>query len=235
MGDPRKLKNHFSSVRRPYDVSMLEEERNLKEKYGIRRKKEIRKIEYLWKSLRQRARKLIAEKDKGKMDLLFKKVDSYGLCQGEPTFENVLALKLTDVLDRRLQNVMCKLNLANTPMQARQYIVHRHVKINGIVIFSPNHIVKKEEENNIVVNPKISRQDSAAKREKKEDKSEAEPIKKEEEIQESAKEEKLDEKKEDATDEKKEDKSEAEPIKKEEEIQESAKEEKLDEKKEEAK
>ncbi|MCK5040528.1 MAG: 30S ribosomal protein S4 [Candidatus Aenigmarchaeota archaeon] len=160
MGDSRKLKNHFSSVRRPYDVAMLEEERELKKKYGIRRKSELRRMEYIWKNIRQRARRLIAEKDKAKTELLFNKVDSLGLCPGEKSLENILGMKLVDVLDRRFQNVLCRLNLANTPMQARQFIVHKHVKINGTIIFSPNYIVKKEEENNIVVDEKLTRGDA---------------------------------------------------------------------------
>ena len=185
MGDPRKLKNHFLSVKRPYDISMLEEEQELKKKYGIKRKKEIRKVEYLWKSLRQRARKLIAEKDKEKRDVLFKKVNSYALCNGEVTFENILALKLTDVLDRRLQNIMCRLNLANTLMQARQYIVHKKVKINGVVIFSPNYIVKKEEENNIVLNLDIKKEKNNNRKVKEENGQITEELQKNEKKEES--------------------------------------------------
>ena len=188
MGDPRKLKNHFSSVRRPYDVAMLEEERELKKKYGIRRKSELRRMEYIWKNLRQRARKLIAEKDKTKTELLFNKVDSLGLCQGEKSLENILGMKLVDVLDRRFQNVLCRLNLANTPMQARQYIVHKHVKINGTIIFSPNYIVKKEDENNIVVDEKLTREPVANPPETKPDEKKEAPVeKKNKEVEETKK------------------------------------------------
>ncbi len=161
MGDPRKFKNHYSSTKRPYDMTMLEEERALKKKYGIRRKREIRKMEYIWKNLRKRARLLIAEKDKEKTNLLFKKIDSYGLCQNEKSLESILALKLEDVMERRLQTIICKLNLANTPGQARQYVVHRHVSVDGVIIFSPNYIVKKEEENKIILTPKLDRGEEA--------------------------------------------------------------------------
>ncbi|OYT35483.1 MAG: 30S ribosomal protein S4 [Candidatus Aenigmarchaeota archaeon ex4484_52] len=167
MGHPRKLKNHYSSVRRPLDIERIEREKKLKEEYGIKTKHELRKIEFIWRNLRQRARKLIAEKDPEETKILFKKIDDYCLCKENITFENILALKLTDILDRRLQSIVLKLGFAKTQLHSRQLIVHKKIKINDIIIFSPNYIVKKQEENHIIL---IQKPEKENQKEKKDDK-----------------------------------------------------------------
>lgn len=50
--------------------------------------------------------------------------------------ENLLSL-----LERRLDNTLHKLKLANTRTQARQVIVHGHVLVNGKKVYSPSFLV----------------------------------------------------------------------------------------------
>ncbi len=50
--------------------------------------------------------------------------------------ENLLSL-----LERRLDNTLYKLKLANTRTQARQVIVHGHVLVNGKKVYSPSFLV----------------------------------------------------------------------------------------------
>lgn len=55
--------------------------------------------------------------------------------QGAPG-ENLLTL-----LERRLDNVLHKLKLANSRSQARQCIVHGHILVNGKKVYSPSFLV----------------------------------------------------------------------------------------------
>ena len=55
--------------------------------------------------------------------------------------ENLLSL-----LERRLDNVLYRLKLAMTRAQARQIIVHGHVKVNNRKVYSPSFSVKERDE-----------------------------------------------------------------------------------------
>ncbi|PZR56421.1 MAG: 30S ribosomal protein S4 [Candidatus Meridianibacter frigidus] len=46
------------------------------------------------------------------------------------------------LLERRLDNVVYRLNLANSRAQARQLVTHRHFRINGRTVNVPSYIVK---------------------------------------------------------------------------------------------
>ena len=46
------------------------------------------------------------------------------------------------LLERRLDNVVYRLNLANSRAQARQLVTHRHFRVNGRIVNVPSYIVK---------------------------------------------------------------------------------------------
>jgi small subunit ribosomal protein S4 len=69
--------------------------------------------------------------------------------------EDVLGLKLDDLMSRRLQTVVWKRGLASTPKQARQMIVHRHITVGDRVVRWPSYIVLAEEDDKISVSPKM--------------------------------------------------------------------------------
>lgn len=46
------------------------------------------------------------------------------------------------LLERRLDNVVYRLNLANSRAQARQLVSHRHFRVNGRIVNVPSFIVK---------------------------------------------------------------------------------------------
>lgn len=50
--------------------------------------------------------------------------------------ENLLSL-----LERRLDNVVFRLKLSSTRLQARQVVVHGHVLVNGKKVYSPSYLV----------------------------------------------------------------------------------------------
>ncbi len=152
MGDPKKTKKKYSRPRRPWNKAMLDTERKIKETYGLKNKKELRIAEELLKNKRQNARKLLAlelerriKREKELMDSLVK----IGLVKNNASLDDILGLKIDEILERRLQTIVWRKGLANTPKQARQFIVHGHIAINGKKVNGPAYIVKSEEENKI--------------------------------------------------------------------------------------
>lgn len=163
----RKQKQ-FSRPKKLYEKSRIEEENALVEKYGLKNKREI------WKTLaavnyyRTRAKEL-AKAGSDEQEVLFGKLRALGL--DIKTTTDVLALQVEDILKRRLPSVVVSKQLAQTPQQARQMVVHKKVKINGRVINVPSYLVPVSEESKIVVERPVAK---------------AKPAKAEEENKESA-------------------------------------------------
>jgi len=72
-----------------------------------------------------------------------------GLIQGEVTFDAILGLVIDDLMARRLQTVVFKKELAHSVGQARQFIVHGHVKVAGKTVNSPSYLVTLKDEETI--------------------------------------------------------------------------------------
>ena len=64
---------------------------------------------------------------------------------------DVLALTEEDLFNRRLETIVFKKKLANTPKQARQFIVHKNVLVDGVVVNIPSFIVTRDLENKISI------------------------------------------------------------------------------------
>ncbi len=157
MGDPKKMKKHYESPKKPWEKSRLEEERKIVTEYGIRRKKEIRRLETIIRDLRRRARNLIATKNEKETKLLIEKVIKLGiLAKADPALEDILGIELKDILERRLQTLVVKKGLANTIKQARQFITHGHITLAGQKIISPNYIATVEDERGLMFRPTSS-------------------------------------------------------------------------------
>jgi small subunit ribosomal protein S4 len=61
---------------------------------------------------------------------------------------------LLSLLERRLDNVLYRLKLATTRLQARQIIVHGHIMVNGHKVSSPSYLVEVNDQ--ITVSPKAA-------------------------------------------------------------------------------
>ncbi len=142
----RKLKKRYKKPKRPWDSSRIEEERKILKEFGLRRKKEIWVAEAIVREFRRRARNLIAVKDEKETKALLDKLVRLGLLEKGQTLENVLALNVGDVLNRRLQTLVFKKGFAETIKHARQMITHGHVCIGDRRITFPSYIVPVEEE-----------------------------------------------------------------------------------------
>ncbi len=152
MGDPRKKRKKYEKPLRPWDKKRIEEELELIRRYGLRRKNEIYRTESILRSFRRHARNLAANKNEKQEKELIEKLNNLGLIEKDSTLDDVLELKLEDILERRLQTMLFKKGLVKTPKQARQFIVHGHVKVDKVKIKWPSYILPKKFEKNIKIN-----------------------------------------------------------------------------------
>lgn len=143
----RRLKNKFKRPRRPWDATRIEEEKLILKTYGLRRKREIYRIRAELRKFRKRARDLIAIKDKDKEKVLIDKLHRLGILEKDKaSLDDVLALRIDNLLERRLQTVVLKKGFAKTARMARQMIVHGHVRIGERTVKFPSYIVSTSDE-----------------------------------------------------------------------------------------
>jgi len=145
----RRLKKKYKKPRKPWDKARIEKEKELMKKYGLRRKREIWRAEAILRNFRRRARELAAKKDKEAEKILLDKLYRLGLLEKNATLDDVLSLTVEDILERRLQTMVFKKNLANTPRHARQLIVHGHIAVDGRRTIYPSFLVTRELEDKI--------------------------------------------------------------------------------------
>ncbi len=149
MGDPRKARRTYQNPKKPWDKSRLDEERVLVRDYGIANKTEIYKMQALLRKFALQAKNLISistAQGEQERKALISKLQSLSLINVDAQLDDVLALELKNIMERRLQTLVLRKGLANTVKQARQFIVHKHIKVGNKVITSPSYIVSKSNE-----------------------------------------------------------------------------------------
>ena len=152
MGDPKKTKKHYESPRKPWDKARLEEEKLLKETYGLKNKRELWRVETILRQKRKNARALLAmplEERTERTQLLIRSLARYGLLDEKAGLDDILTLSVESLLERRLQTLVWRNGIANTVMQARQFIVHGHIGVNGRRLNAPSYLVPVSEEKGI--------------------------------------------------------------------------------------
>lgn len=153
MGDPRKQRRKYSRPKHPWRAERITEENELQKKHGLKNKREIWRAKSEVGQFRQQARILLAspgeESNKEAKEILTK-LNRLGVMDSQ-NLEDVLALTVEDLLDRRLQTIVYKKGLAKTPKEARQLIVHKHLLVGKNVVDVPRYLVPVDEEDKIRV------------------------------------------------------------------------------------
>lgn len=136
----------------PWQKARIDEERSIKKQFGTRTKKEIWKMDSRLKRFQDLAKKAVsvktAQEEKEMMQLL-DKARKYGLIKETEGLDAILDLKLPDIMNRRLQSVVFQKGMANSMLQARQFIVHEHVQVNGRTISAPSYLISLAEEGTV--------------------------------------------------------------------------------------
>ena len=152
MGDPKRQRKKFSKPGHPWQKERIEEEKEIVQQYGLRRKYEIWKMDSLLKKFLNRAKTLIGQRalqSEMEKNQLLNRLCLLGLLKKESRVEDILSLKLKDVLERRLQTLVCRKSIAKTMLQSRQFITHKHIAIGNKKITAPSYLVSTKEESNI--------------------------------------------------------------------------------------
>jgi len=149
LGDPKKPRKTWEGPRHPWRKEVLIEELKLMGTYGLRNKRELWKAKTIIRKIRHRARALLAlpkEMREALEKALIHRLYKMGLVSENATLEDVLGLRVEDLLERRLQTIVYRKGLAKTIHQARQLIAHGHIAIAGRRIRSPGYLVSRDEE-----------------------------------------------------------------------------------------
>jgi len=146
----RKHKS-YSRPKRPFDKVRIEEEGGIVEEFGLKNKREIWKAEAKIKIIREKAKRLISAKPE-EQQILFNKLNKMGLKVN--SISSVLSLDKKDYLRRRLQTIVVTKKLASTPKQARQFITHKKILVDGRAVDSPSYVVPVELEDKITLKEK---------------------------------------------------------------------------------
>ncbi|MFY9796817.1 MAG: 30S ribosomal protein S4 [Candidatus Nitrosopolaris sp.] len=149
MGDPRKPKKSYHRPRRIWTTDQLNAELYILGSFGLRNKRELWKAQTEVARFRNQARALLAlatEARTEKESRLLKSLNRLGLVNESASLDDVLNLKIEDLLERRLQTIVMKKAGTKSPHQARQIVVHGHVSIGDRIVNLPAYLVKKEEE-----------------------------------------------------------------------------------------
>jgi small subunit ribosomal protein S4 len=152
VGDPKKPRKSYSRPKNPWRSEQLAQELYLVGTYGLRNKRELWKTQGELSNVRKQARHLLAATVEVRAKDGKKLLDSLarrGLVSEGVTLDDVLNLSVEDFLGRRLQTLIYKKGAAVSPLQARQLIVHGHVRLGKRFINIPGYRVTAEEEGTI--------------------------------------------------------------------------------------
>jgi small subunit ribosomal protein S4 len=150
MGTPRKQRRKYTRPAHPWQMERITAEKEICVKYGLKTKTELWKAQSKLARIRDQAKKLLALKgekaDKERRELINKMV-AWGIKVGST--DDILALDVTALLERRLESVVFRKGLSSTLKQARQFIVHNHVYVGSHKVSVPSYIVLASEEDNV--------------------------------------------------------------------------------------
>ncbi|KAL2706885.1 putative 40S ribosomal protein S9-A [Kluyveromyces marxianus] len=155
MPTPRTYSKTYSTPKRPYESARLDAELKLAGEYGLKNKREIYRISFQLSKIRRAARDLLTrdEKDPKRLfegNALIRRLVRIGvLSEDKKKLDYVLALKIEDFLERRLQTQVYKLGLAKSVHHARVLITQRHIAVGKQIVNIPSFMVRLESEKHI--------------------------------------------------------------------------------------
>ncbi|MEE6246189.1 MAG: 30S ribosomal protein S4 [Thermoproteota archaeon] len=156
MGDPKTARKKSHKPRNPWQMDSLTQELQLLGTYGLRNKKELRRTNTELSRIRKQARQLLAASEEVRSleePKLLNSVSRRGFVKKEPSLDDILALEVENLLDRRLQSVVHKRGITRTMNQSRQLITHGHIQIGEKRVTIPSYIVEINEETNVKLDP----------------------------------------------------------------------------------
>ena len=156
MGDPKYPRKAWRKPKRPLNYELKMEELQTLGTFGLRTKRELWKAHTELSRVRKQARSLLALTQKVRAEkepILLKSLVRMGLVKNDATLDDVLNLKPTDLLARRLQTIVSNKLGFKTPYQARQAVIHGHIMVGDRKVDIPSYTVTVVEEGNVHFSP----------------------------------------------------------------------------------
>jgi small subunit ribosomal protein S4 len=141
----------FETPNHPYQGERISEETGLVGQYGLKNKEELWRAQSELRGYRREARKLLGRMgaDETETAEFLARLKRIGVLGEDDSLDDILSLDVTDILERRLQTVVYRKGLANTTKQARQFVTHGHVTVDGRRVTRPSKKVVVAEEDAI--------------------------------------------------------------------------------------
>ncbi|PSQ00078.1 30S ribosomal protein S4 [Halobacteriales archaeon QS_4_69_31] len=141
----------FETPNHPYQGERISEETGLVGQYGLKNKEELWRAQSELRGYRREARKLLGRMgaDETETAEFLARLKRIGVLGEDDSLDDILSLDVTDILERRLQTVVYRKGLANTTKQARQFVTHGHVTVDGRRVTRPSKKVAVAEEDAI--------------------------------------------------------------------------------------
>src|ERR1051325_6878822 len=160
MGQPKFNRRKYAAPSRPWQGERIKAENEVKAKFGLKNKTELWKAQSRLRDVRSQARALIA-RTRNPSDtqaatearLLIERLQRSGYLGENATLNDVLALDLERILNRRLQTQVYLKGLARTPKQARQFVSHGCIQVGERRVTVPSYVVRAGEEAQIRIDP----------------------------------------------------------------------------------
>ena len=144
----------YETPNHPFQGERISEEHSLLDRYGLKNKEELWRAQSELRGFRREARNILAQQAQGGAEAaegeeFVGRLQRLGILGDGDELDDVLLLDVTDVLERRLQTVAYRKGLAHPPQQARQFVVHGHVTVNGQRVQAPSAKVEVAEQDTV--------------------------------------------------------------------------------------
>src|SRR3989344_28955 len=152
MGDIKRPSKKYSSPSHPWQKARLDFESQIRKEYATGNKTEIWKMNSILRTFLKIAKKLSSQRtaqEKLEKEQLVARVKKYGLINANGDLKDILNLGLKDIMERRLQTLVFRKGFAHSCKQARQFVTHKHIIVDGKIITSPSYLVPVGQEHKI--------------------------------------------------------------------------------------
>ncbi|ELY45216.1 30S ribosomal protein S4 [Natronorubrum tibetense] len=141
----------YETPNHPYQGERIASEHSLLDRYGLSNKEELWRAQSELRSYRREARELLGQAQDDEVVIrrseeFLGRLKRVGILDEGDELGDILSLEIEDVLERRLQTVAYRKGLANTPQQARQFIIHGHIVIGEQRHCIPSYVVDVDEQ-----------------------------------------------------------------------------------------
>lgn len=141
--------------RRPFEKERLDNEMKTVGEFGLKNKREVWRIQLMLAKMRAAARELLTLDEKSPKRIfegaaLLRRCTRLGLLEEDKReLDYVLAIKIQDIMSRRLQTLVFKQNLAKSLHHARVLIRQRHIRVGRQMVNIPSFLVRVDSEKHI--------------------------------------------------------------------------------------